>query len=256
MKKIISLFTACLLVFSLAACDAAPKKSDVAPYETYKAAVEKISGADSMHMDMDLLLSMSYDMGGAKGTMDMNMDMEIKAKMKDNEVDVAEYKVAMELMGQKMDISAYMADGYIYSESNGEKSKEAIETGNSNLMGMEDMSADMLGDLKDAIISEDAKQEGGDTVITLKIDGKKAVGGFIESFMENMGDSMGDMEMNEITVVAKVGKDETLKSVSVEFPLEVTEAGAEMDASCKIDITYVQIGGVEITAPADLDSYK
>lgn len=257
MKKIISLLTVCLMVLSMAACDAS-KAGNVTenPYETYKAAIEKVSGADSMHVNMDMLLSMSYDMGGVNGNMDMNIGMEMKAAMKDNAVDEAEYKMSMEFATQKMEVNAYMADGFVYAESDGQKTKEAIETADSNLIGMEDLSGDILGDLKDAIISEEAKKDGSDTVITLKIDGTKVVGGFVEGFMEGMGESLGEMDLKEIVVTAKIDKDDTIKSVSLEFPLDVSSSGMEMEASCKIDMEYVQIGGVEITAPADLDSYN
>ncbi|MBQ9179327.1 MAG: hypothetical protein IJ132_00830, partial [Firmicutes bacterium] len=124
-RKIISIILALTMVFATAAIMAGCGGGED-PLEVYKEAAKNMENAKDMSFDTDMNYKMTYD----------KQDIEVKRGMKadyitsttDDEKDFQlKADINMEMLGQNIDMKMYVKDKTMYMESDGTKTKQALD---------------------------------------------------------------------------------------------------------------------------------
>ena len=257
-KKLIRIFTVVLaltMIFALTACKAenAPDDEQLSPEEKVEKEVSPYSlytkASKAMQDAKDL--SMVINMSVSGGTEDMSMNGPVQAIMTSETEREMLMTLNVTMMGQEIPMTMYYKEGFAYFEMMGRKFKQP--------MGSEQASAQAnVGRVEfpeDAIKNQSMKEIPSGTELSFTIDGSK-MEGIVSGSLGGMDKLFGDMsfEYGDLTIVATLDTQENLTGMSLNAEVSST-ADATQRGLITIAMTDIQLGGVVITAPPDLESY-
>ena len=201
----------------------------------YRAAYAKNEALTSADVDASYVMSM--EMEGM--TLDIGMDMNMKMKgLPDNIEYVA--SGTMDLLGAEIPMTMFYTDGYMYTDTMGQKTKqpmeamEAVAQANSTMSGVEvDLSA-MRG--------MRMHTENGNTVISYTMD-PSAMNSIMDSAMMDMSayDAMGadyQVVINRCEGTMTINSEGYYEAASIYMDMSATISaeGESMDVGYKIDM--------------------
>lgn len=210
-------------------------ENDPAAEEVYRAAYAKNEALTSADVDASYVMSM--EMEGM--TLDIGMDMNMKMKgLPDNIEYVA--SGTMDLLGAEIPMTMFYTDGYMYTDTMGQKTKqpmeamEAVAQANSTMSGVEvDLSA-MRG--------MRMHTENGNTVISYTMD-PSAMNSIMDSAMMDMSayDAMGadyQVVINRCEGTMTINSEGYYEAASIYMDMSATISaeGESMDVGYKIDM--------------------
>lgn len=240
MKKVIALLIIVVLTFTLASC------ANEEAYDLYLKANESLDGAESLYASTTTIMDMSY--------LDESISMEMTGIIKEivkSETDI-EMEMVSELImdGETMSFTAYFLDGYYYFDMYGEKYKTE--------MSIEDMLEQtdtvVIDFPKEAIKAEAVEKIDGGKELVFTLDSSalqdqldKQVAGLVGF---DISIAYGDVSMSMI-----LDKSGQVKSISMSFGFDMESEGETIHTQAEVIMDIIQLGGVTIDYPADLDSY-
>lgn len=245
MKKILLMILAVTAALSFQGCG-----KEASAFEVYMQASEAMKKVDSISMNTNTKMSISVN----EEKMDMTMSGTISEVIKsETEIDM-ELDMQTNVRGQNMPMKAYYKDGMYYVDAEGSKMKmempldKMLAQTNSNLIEFPESS----------ITNQSLKDVDGNKELTFTLDGSalKDVLDKQLSSLKNITGSLEDFNIGSINLKAVVDKDGNMKSCQLVFPLEMSANGQNMKMDCDIEMEIIQVGGVTINFPEDLDTYK
>lgn len=208
-------------------------------------AVHKTQDQNSMEVQTSLDLDMSL------GAEQINMFTVINIKAQDIGKSSMKYIMSThaEILGQKSDTDAFYTDGYYYADSDGQKSKTAVDRSrimellatNTNSDWMD--SSDLFKDMK---VAEDKK---GNKVFTFTCDMEHA-GSVVSDFYDELGLDDGTA-VNLLNGTVYVNSDGYMTRQALDMDMNVEVDDQTINVSMKMDITYANPGkAVTVNLPS------
>ncbi len=200
--------------------------------------ISAVDGVENMKMDYDLTLAANIDLENPDSSK-MMYEGKITAL-----AETGEGKMNVE-----MPMSFYFADGYMYIDVSGQKSKAEL----SYSEALEAMGLNMQTEANPVCLIKDIKvqktADGYETyTVTCAPGGISAVAGLVQT-----EDVVG---FAELTVSAKL-RSGKLVSMSGDMKMSMPQGEQTADVSVTYEMTNIKTGtDVKITAPRDLDEYK
>ncbi len=262
-RKIISILLALTMVFATAAIMAGCGGGED-PLEVYKEAAKNMENAKDMSFDSDMNYKITYDKQDMEIKMGMKADY-IKSTTDDEKDFQLKADVNMEMLGQNMDIKMYVKDKTMYMESDGTKTKQALDADAQKQVNS------MLDSFKGFDISDyvkESKMEGDKLIFT--VDSKKLVEAMTKKAegSEDVGlgqifEGLKGADIGDTTFEATV-KDGNITSQKLTMPIKLDMGAAtgdssnsqKMEGEMVYDIKDIKINtGKEIEFP-DFKDYK
>lgn len=258
MKKKIALLLAFCLTFLSAIAFSGCSRPQGSPYQVYAAAAQKTSANGSIDANLDM--TAKIEMAGM--SMEMGVSGNTKATTADGKPQAMLADMQLSVLGQKVDMDMYYADGILYTSSAGQKAKTSVSA---------EEVLEQLGSYKPIEFEESAlkesslKVENGNQIISVVLDGKalndilaKQIGGMLSDSGASEGIDPSSMSFSDVTMTAEVNKDGYLTKTDMKFDMtaKIADAG-DMTYTMELVLTMNNPGqAVTITPPADLDSYQ
>ena len=232
-RKIISIILALTMVFATAAvmvgCGGEEAKD---PLEVYKEASKNMEDAKDMSFDTDMNYKISYD----KQDMEMKMGMKadyIKSTTDDPNDFQLKADINMEMLGQNIDMKMYVKDKTVYGETNGTKTKNALDDDSTKQINS------MVDSFKGFEIGDyvkESKMEGDKLIFTvdskklIEAMTKKAEGSDETAMMGQIFEGMKDADIGDTTFEATV-KDGNFTSQKFIMPINMDMSAISGDSS-------------------------
>jgi hypothetical protein len=220
--------------------------ADSSAYAKYLAAEEAINAADSFETELS---------GTAVTTIDgKNTEMKMAGSVKLVRHSAADIEfisdTTVTLAGKDTAANVYYKDGVVYIESGADKVKTALPLDEALLQAQAsgiDIEADAI---------KEQSMDGG--TITFTLDGEKLseAADRILGSLKSALPAAGSYTFGDIACTVTLDEAGALKDTKIAYSLDLITEDATATLSYDITTRYTQIGGVSITAPADLSSYK
>ncbi|MDR2088065.1 MAG: copper amine oxidase N-terminal domain-containing protein [Clostridiales Family XIII bacterium] len=231
-----------------AAESAVEENADNAAYAKYEAAAKALEAAGSYASDLSGDISMTID--GKKTEAKMSGEIKV-VNHSDTDIEFAA-KTTAAVAGVKSEVNTYYRNGFLYMEVADEKLK--LE------MPIEQALKEIQKDpgLQFEASAVKAQSIDGDT-IKLTFDGSKladAANATLDK-IDAIGTANASYDkMSDVECTVILDDEGALKSIRTLFSTDLTEGDTKVSAAYDLTTAYTQVGGVSITAPADLASYK
>lgn len=242
-QRILSLASALALAALLTGCGAKT------PQDVYIDAVKKQSELKDMHTISDI--DMNISAMGISMPVTTTMDTLVKnSGQSDMQMQI---DMSMEMMGMTVDMAGYYVDGWMYMD--------VLDTKAKSEMPMEDaMSQQMQLDLSglDAESLQELTMEDGEDgakVLHFTVDGQLLTDS-LSQITSELGQDISSAELGTCDLTLTVGKDGYFHQMDCTLPITMETGGTAMEMEMTMSTQFVDPGQpVEITPPADLDSY-
>jgi hypothetical protein len=226
-------------------------------YEIYLLASDSLDGAESFIMDTSSVMNMNMD----GENMEMLMDALIKmVVISETEVDI--YMEALTKTDEmEIPMTTYFRDGVMYMDMQmlGMGMKVKME------MPLEEMLAQLesngaLDFPEEAIIDASITETDNGTIISFTLSGS-FMNDMMDSITGGMFEMMGldtaamSLNIGDVGYIAVLDSDNMLVTMDMTMSMEMEINGVPSNMDMTTSMTIVQIGGVEIDFPADLDEY-
>ncbi|MDR2089438.1 MAG: copper amine oxidase N-terminal domain-containing protein [Clostridiales Family XIII bacterium] len=230
------------------ASDVAEDAADNTAYAKYEAAAKALEAAGSYASDLNGNVSMTT--GAEK--METKMSGEIKVvNHSDTDIELAAKTTAV-VSGIKSEVNTYYRNGFLYMEVAGEKLKLEMPIEQALKQARQDPG------LQFAASAVKAQSVDGNT-IKLTFDGSKLAdtANAVLDGVDALGAAGASYDkMSDVECTVTLDDKGALKSIRTLFSTDLTVGDTKVSAAYDLTTDYTQIGGVSITAPADLASYK
>jgi hypothetical protein len=235
----------------LGACGAKTGGETKDTYDIAMAATEKVNDADAMSFDMNIDMKMTIS--GSE----QEIHMEGPVKVLNNGDDDIQFYAKQEtsMLGINMALTMYYRDGYLYTEVEDQKVKQAVDAAE---MSSQQSTSLTIFD-KSFIKSSSDKKVAAGTEYRFTIDGA----GLKDMVIKSMGSSAGlegvsedDMTFGDAEVVMVLDKDGNVVSQSMEMAYEMVILEQTVMMNMVMNVKNIKTGGVTIDFPADLDTYQ
>jgi len=260
LKKYLVFFCVVFGLLGNAAAYAEPAERSTA-YQLYLEAAETLTQADSylMAMDMAMLISIIIDIGiGDPFVLDMESESEIIMAIQ--LVGEDEFIMFMEMvtvtMDEEVEITAYFADGWFYMDTLGQKIK--MEMSFNEAMAQAGVNGITVFE-EEHIYEYFVEETEYGTLITFIIQSDavyELIGSQMDLFEEFTEDGYeAEFSFSDMEYTALIGEDGKFVYIIMQFAVEMDVDGIIMVMDSFIHIDIIQVGGIEIEPPGDLDEY-
>ncbi|MFV0550486.1 MAG: DUF6612 family protein [Anaerorhabdus sp.] len=241
MNKFIKIALTAILALTLTACGEKPMTKEEA-FQYYSDALANVAKVDSYNCDVEMNYLISDGSNEIKMGIGMNLIIEGQT------TNAPKAMMAMETQMFGMDITGeiYYADGYVYTNTMGEKTK---------VLG----SIDTLEEFKNTAIDiknfEDIKITKKDGITTLEF--KMNNDQLNQMLGESMGDVVGDdsLKYTDTKIIVTVNADNMINDMDVSVAATMNDGTAEANITVQMKIAYTEYNSAKVILPADLDSY-
>ncbi len=249
MKKFLSTMLCAGMILAMTGCGGGADGKAV-----YEAASQKTQELTSL----DASCTVKMNMKQGEETMDVSSTMNMKMDSANTENLRIVGEGTTSTAGQTVDTKIYYEGGYYYMEAAGQKFKYAMD-----IEGMmEIMEQNMGGGTVEADYMKEVKvkKDGDNQILTFTADASK-MDSYVQEVMGSMA-SMPGLEgvtytIKEVSGEATVDKDGYFSQIKMKMVMDMSMSGESISMDMDMDTVYHNIGQpVEITAPADLDSYQ
>ena len=244
-KKVLSLLVVLAGIFTLVACDDTGESA----FDLLMRVEDQTADVDSMIMEMEMNMTMRMFGQSIEST---STSRTYTVNLSPNEV-LMRSETLTETMGMEMPSTMYFRNGMMYMDMMGEQMKfempleEAMQMANVDGFEFDE----------DAIISQSISTNGNNRELNFVLDFGSvmdSLSGELGTMMEMFGgidmEGMFDGVSVDLTVVIDADYQMTSMTMAYEIDIEGTAMSIEMTW------TIVQLGGVEITFPDNLDEFE
>ncbi len=247
-KRILSVIMIFALVFTGVFLTSCSEKET--PEQIFKKAYNNTKKLDAF--DTDVSLEMSMNVQGI--TMSFPVKGNFKAKNLNDENLEFYLDGDATFMGQKMDLEAYYADGWIYLSSMGTSSKIALDYAEFLKSAKEESRPEM-----DVYEGAEYIEEDGEVVAKCDIPAK-TINDYIKEYVESTPNSEalkdGSVKFNKISAEVST-KDNYLNKATINFGMKVDVEGQSGKVDLKITINFKNAGKpVEITPMEGYENFE
>lgn len=245
MKKYLAAGLAALVVLLCCGCSGSAQEQEA--YVLYMRASEKMADADSMAMRMDMNMTMQL-MGQ---TMEMDMGMDVQTVIHSpTDMDMA-MQMTTEQMGASVEAAMYYTGGYYYMDMMGTRQKVAMDISEAaqqaNRYNIQFQQA--------ALKKAEVKEMNGGHELLLTLDGEVMNALMGQQLAGTTGEGDVQLQIGDVAMRAFIDGADNLKTMEMAFEMKMTVAGMEVECGVTMEMAYLQVGGVTVSFPADLDSY-
>lgn len=241
-RRTLAVLSAAALVL-LAGCGAKT------PQQVYAEAVKKQSELGDMRavsdIDMDVTamgISMSVAMAMDTSVTGYGQpDMEMLSDM------------SLEMMGMTIDMTSYYADGWMYMDAMGTKQKMEVPLEQAT---RQQLQLDLSG-LEESALQDLTMEDGdeGAKVLHFTVDGQLLLDS-LEQITAEMGQKITADSLGLCDITLTVNKEGYFRQMDFTVPITLNSDGTTTESTVTVSTEFVDPGQpVEITPPADLDSY-
>lgn len=249
MKKFLSILLSVGMMLTFAGCGGGADGTAI-----YEAADKKMQELNSL----DVFYTMEMTMKQGDQTMDVSSSMNMKM---DSITSAENLRILGEgttsADGQDIATMMYYENGYYYMEAAGQKIKYVMD-----FEAMLEAAEQSVGGNVNVAYMKEVKvnKDGDNQILTFTADASK-MDDFVQEMMASMGNITGmegvSYTIKEVNGEATVNKDGYFSNVKVNLSMDMSMGSESISVDMHMDQTYNNIGQpVEITAPADLDSYQ
>ncbi len=241
MNKFIKITLTAILALTLTACGEKPMTKEEA-FQFYSDALTNTAKADSYNSNVE----MSYLISDGENEIKMGIGMNLILEGQTTNNPKAMMLVETQMFGMDIAAEMYYADGYIYTNTLGEKTKTKD-------------SIDTLEQFKNTAINikdfEDIKVTKKDGITTLEF--KMSNDQLNQMLGESMNDTLGidAMKYTDTNIVVTVNPDNTIKDMIISLVATMSVEAQEANINVDITMSYTDYNTAKVTLPADLDSY-
>ena len=254
MKKFLAMVLTGIMVLSCAVGLSACKGMDESTYEMYVKAYEALNSVDSV------ILKGGAEVSGVYGeeTMSMVMDFtaeEIIKSATDIDMRMVMSIEATEETGMPEEMVMFYTGGNYYTEIMGQKIKIVMPV--EDMVAQANMAAIEFPET--AIKSESAKDVSGGKELSFTINGNE-IKDVLSKSVSGMGDAstaeiLLGMDIENVTIKTVIDKKGNFKTLELNFSTDIVQNEESISMSFLMTMEIVQIGGVTIDFPADLEDY-
>jgi len=229
-------------------------------YDMYASACATVNNADSKRIGTEITITMEV-VGKAKGDEAVVMESGIAALITEVVKSGTESEISAEMTrsvyGETILTYAYYKDNIYYMDSMGSKIKTPLALNDVMVRAYTSvMIFPKSAVKKDKLIPGVPGDTGRELQFTLKgpeVGGllMKQIGGQDEFFGESEDDAYGD-----VTVKAILDAGGTLKTLNLSFTITETYGGEKIKTTCEMILEVIELGGLEVNFPLDLDEYE
>jgi hypothetical protein len=248
-----ALLVALLMAVSLWGCSlpgsAVDAKKIAEHFKLFKTAMDALQGADAIAFNSDIAVNLT------SGSDLFDFKTNVQAKITDATKPVfgAEFLVRAQVFGTDVDSKTWVKDGFSYTETSEQKIKTPITEGE-----MKEQKSNVFLDFTESVIKTSTADEvAGGTRLTFTIDGKAATKyllGNLAMLATFLGKAMkADIQEAEVSVL--ISPDGSMKDFDVKFDFSIDLLGNPTSLHFVALVKDIQLGGIAIEYPADLDSY-
>lgn len=253
MKKTLVLVLMLISTLILTSCNSGETRQSM--YELYTKANESMQNADSLLFDMDADIEMEY--AGEKVNMTMTGSA---AEVLLSETDIQmKLDMNMDVMEQSVSMKTYYKDGMYYMDLSGEKVKMPLPLDKA-LEQQANLNPELMNFPDSAIKNESVKDVTNGKELSFTLD-SSALQNLLEQQMGNLEgfeallDQSGDLKFGDVEIKTVINKEDNFESIYMAFPMEMSIEGEKVKMNYAISMDIVQLGGVTIDFPDDLDEY-
>lgn len=245
MKKILVLFLAVISIFPMTSCGT----SEQSAYDMYVDANEAYLNADSMRTNV--LMDITMESGGVSSTLTVTGAIDKVARSK-TDVDM-KVDMTMDIAGNALSSMMYYKEGVAYMDLMGMKMKasmtieEAVQQASANpiVFPEEAVKEQSVNDVTD----------GKEIAFTLEGEALSELMDKQLSGLESAIGVTGELTYGDVVMKALVDNG-SLKSISLYCPFDISTAAEAISGNVDMKMDILQIGGVTIDFPTDLDTYE
>ena len=217
-------------------------------YEYYTNAQKAMTASKGYTMDMKMEMKMSL----AGQSMDIPIESKVIYSQKSEKQIEMKMTQKTSVMGQTMDSTVYYKDGFVYTETAGQKVKMATPM-ESLINGVSSPEIE-----KDAIKDSSVEKVSGGTKIKLTIDGK-SLDSMVNQVLQSMaaaGASEDSMSFGDAKFSGVVDSDGMLSEMSMEMTYAIEIEGEKSEGNIKLTMKNIKFGDQTVDFPKDLDTYQ
>jgi hypothetical protein len=231
------------------------------PMELFKKASDNMSKADALSFEGNV--AMSIKAGGQEMKLTADMDGDYIKSTTDDPTDLQmKLHMKMDMMGQSNEMTAYIKDGYTYSDDGTNKTKTQFENKSAEQINkIMETKLDMTKYVKESSMEDD--------VIKMSVDGKKMMADIMDKYKDALGGDSGNATIDSYAdMLDKAGidnidiettiKDENFTTFKMTMPMKIDMGtGEKSDAELVIDFSKISVNPdlKEIEVP-NADQYK
>ena len=250
MKKIISILLTLCLLFSSALCFTSCEAFDT-PETMVTKAVAKTATQDSYAGE--IVIQMSMELFGEQ--IDIQTKSEMKAEGVTGDSAEVEMKTTVNAMGETLQTTTYMKDGWSYVVMQGEGYKTKNDEGIGSDDTVDSLVKEIPKDLFEGVeIVKD--EQSGERSVTVVIP-SEVFAELYDELVEEITSTMGvelEITVSDATVTISV-KDGLISVYDIAFTMTMDAEGMEMSVDAEASVTFTQYGGVTVEMPENYESF-
>ena len=263
MKKLSSLLLSALMILSLAACGVDAEKDQTA-YDLYVNANQKLNEAKSMSADINAIISMTV--------MDETMEITTTGNIKEVMLSDTDFEMAMDfhqesdLLDESNDFSSYYKDGTMYMDMDIIKFKMDMPIDEYMEQASVGSSTSTLDFPESAIAEYDIEElEDDSRKLSFTLKGSEIndlLDEMLEGSMSQMLEALGtdleeaEYEFNDISISLVIDKDNNINRYNILYGFSTDVEGETLITEIDMTMDILQLDGVTIEFPDDLDTYE
>lgn len=219
-------------------------------YDIYVKAAEALNAVDSLRMDMTI--SMGLEIEDVTQSLTISTYSE-QVYISETEIDM-KMDITMDIAGEVTNTLMYYKDGMAFMEMYGMKMKQPMDFAEVAQQGR----ANTMAFPQEAIMSQSMNEVSGNKEISFTLDGNALSGEMLEQMNSLDPQTAGSDEATFGVIEMEVVVDSSgnIKSYNISSPYETTTSGYVVSGNMDISMEILQIGGVTVDFPTDLDTYQ
>ncbi len=217
-------------------------------YDIYMKAAEALREVDSLRMNMTMEMGMGDD---ETETFSFSAYTE-QVFISETEIDM-KMDMTIELMGESMNTLMYYKDGMAYMEMYDMKVKQPMDVDEAMQQG----NVETIDFNEDVILSQSMNEVSGNKEITFVLDGVALSDELLKQMngVDSQTAGAGSVTFDDMEMEVVIDSSGNIKSYSISCPYHTSAPGYVVSGNMNVSMEVLQIGGVTIAYPADLDSY-
>jgi|GEM_PF-4304271 len=222
-------------------------------FDTYIAAAKAMDDAENISMDMNTQTNMTV----AGQTMDMTMSGTVQMDRTSGSLQM-QMDVKTTTAGQEIPMTVFYKDGYTYINMMNGAIKMKTAQSEEEMLSSQDIGVQIFD--KQYVKDMSSTKTADGTQYTFTLDGKGL--GALAQNVENSVSSDADASVSDIgmsfgdaTVIVNLDNSGTILNENITMSFTMKAGDQDVTADIQSTIDNIKLGGVNITFPADLDSY-
>jgi len=255
MKKLAVVLCVVIGLLGATVVGATEVRAERSAYQIYMDANEALNEAESYLMAMGMVM----EMGMLGMTLTTEMESLIAMVMLEDNDFIMFMESVTSTMGEEVEMTMYWVDGIMYMDMDGLRIKMDMDLEDA----LAQANMDIVDFTEESINEESIEEVEEGILVSFVLSGES----MMEEIMAQMGlldGLMGDLEeleglelaIGDILVTALIDNDDNLLEITMAFEMDMSMMGETISIVYAIHMEILEIGGVEIVLPDDLDEFE